>query len=125
MGVKAPPIPTHIRRLGKHGVQILWSDGHRSEYTNHHLRRHCPCATCRQRPSRALPVIGAGTEELYPARLSVVGRYAISIQWTDGHDTGIYSYRTLREICPCERCVPPPGAGPEGRAEAAAKVTVP
>jgi DUF971 family protein len=35
----------------------------------------------------------------------VVGRYAIRIQWNDGHNTGIYSYQHLRELCTCPECV--------------------
>jgi len=104
--------PSEIRRLGKHGVEIRWSDAHRSEYTNHYLRENCPCASCRERPMHSLPVVGAGGAELYPIQIGVVGRYAISIQWSDGHDTGIYSYRTLRELCPCAQCRPAQPAAP-------------
>ena len=34
-----------------------------------------------------------------------VGAYAVRIDWSDGHNTGIYSFRHLRKICPCESCV--------------------
>jgi len=30
-----------------------------------------------------------------------VGRYAVQIAWTDGHDSGIYTFEYLRELCPC------------------------
>ena len=33
-----------------------------------------------------------------------VGHYAIRIAWSDGHNTGIYSFDHLRKICPCEPC---------------------
>jgi DUF971 family protein len=33
-----------------------------------------------------------------------VGHYAIQIDFTDGHATGIYSFDYLRTICPCEDC---------------------
>ena len=33
-----------------------------------------------------------------------VGNYAVQIEFSDGHSTGIYSYGHLREICPCEAC---------------------
>ena len=33
-----------------------------------------------------------------------VGRYAINFVWSDGHDSGIYSYTFLREACPCVTC---------------------
>ena len=65
-----------------------------------------PCASCREgKPRRLLPVVG-NPGEIYPVQIGVVGRYAISIQWSDGHDTGIYSYETLRQLCPCEQCQP-------------------
>ena len=33
-----------------------------------------------------------------------VGNYAIRINWSDGHSTGIYSWEHLRQICPCPEC---------------------
>jgi DUF971 family protein len=33
-----------------------------------------------------------------------VGAYAIRIDWSDGHNTGIYSFDHLRSICPCAEC---------------------
>jgi DUF971 family protein len=33
-----------------------------------------------------------------------VGSYAIRIDWSDGHGTGIYSFDHLRRICPCKKC---------------------
>jgi len=35
---------------------------------------------------------------------SPVGNYAIQIQFSDSHATGIFSFGHLREICPCEAC---------------------
>jgi DUF971 family protein len=114
MTVAHNPIPTEIRRIGKTAVVISWGDGHRSEYSNHDLRQYCPCASCRERPSRSLPVVGPGQQEIYPLQIGLVGRYAVSVQWSDGHDTGIYSYRTLRALCPCAQCRPTDVARNEG-----------
>ncbi len=98
-------VPTTIKRLGKESIEMVWSDGHRSLYPNRYLRDHCPCAGCREgKPKFALPVVGGAGADLYPVQIGVVGRYAISIQWSDRHDTGIYSYGTLRQLCPCEEC---------------------
>ena len=97
-------MPTEIRRLGAHALRIVWADGHASEYRNDYLRERCPCAECRERPARTLPVVNESRSELYPIQIGLVGRYAVSIQWSDGHDTGIYSYQTLRALCPCGRC---------------------
>jgi len=105
------PTPREIRRLGADAVRIVWDDGHASEYRNDYLRARCPCAACRERISRRLPVINAPREALYPVQIGVVGRYAVSVTWSDGHDSGIYSYQTLRALCPCAQCQPGARAG--------------
>lgn len=99
-------VPTEIRRVGVQAVRIAWADGHQSEYRNDYLRDHCPCAECRTAPKRSLPVLNPRRDELYAVQIGLVGRYAMSVQWSDGHDTGIYSYETLRALCPCEACRP-------------------
>ena len=98
--------PQTIKRLGTDAVEIAWQDGHRSVYPNRYLRENCPCASCREGapPRRRLPVLGT-PGDLHPVQIGVVGRYALSIQWSDGHDSGIYSYDTLRLLCPCDACL--------------------
>jgi DUF971 family protein len=98
------PTPTEIRRLGTDGLRIVWKDGHQSDLGTQYLRDHCPCAECRRRPRRSLPVIARQRARVFPAAISLVGRYAVNIQWSDGHDSGIYSYHTLRRLCPCAAC---------------------
>ena len=34
----------------------------------------------------------------------IVGNYALHIEWSDGHSTGIYSFDFLRRTCPCPAC---------------------
>ncbi len=97
-----PTAPASIKRLGKESIEVLWNDGHQSIYPNRYLRDHCPCAMCRERPVRSLPVFSG--HDVHPLGIAVVGRYAVSIAWSDRHNTGIYSYETLRKICPCESC---------------------
>ena len=36
-------------------------------------------------------------------RLRAVGRYALGVDWSDGHDS-ILPFRDLRPACPCESC---------------------
>lgn len=95
--------PTVVKRIGHESVEIVWSDGHRSLYPNQYLRENCPCAHCREgKPKLALPIVQ--NAQLHPVQIGVVGRYALSIQWSDRHDDGIYSYETLRTLCPCDQC---------------------
>jgi DUF971 family protein len=37
-------------------------------------------------------------EDVRPVHLGSVGNYGLKIRWSDGHDTGIYSYDRLREL---------------------------
>ena len=39
------------------------------------------------------------SNELTIADLNIVGRYALNFRWSDGHETGIYSFKYLRELC--------------------------
>jgi len=43
-------------------------------------------------------------DDVRPVGFGQVGSYAISIDWSDGHDTGIYTFRYLRELCQCAGC---------------------
>ena len=48
----------------------------------------------------ALPISDFSISESIEIRdISIVGRYALNFRWSDGHETGIYSFRYLRELC--------------------------
>jgi DUF971 family protein len=36
--------------------------------------------------------------DVRPIKIQPVGRYAIQISWSDGHETGIYTFANLREM---------------------------
>jgi len=95
------------------GVEIVWSDGHRSRYTFPYLRDHCPCATCndeRQKKEqesskgRSGPPLPMYKPRVTARKASAVGNYAIQIDFSDAHSTGIYSFDCLRALCPCDDC---------------------
>jgi len=102
--------PEHIAISKSKGIIIDWKDGHRSEYALTYLRDKCPCAGCtgaHGTPPRQ-PEADNPFRMFQPAlkMLGVerVGNYAIRIDWSDGHNAGIYSYEHFRAICPCEEC---------------------
>jgi DUF971 family protein len=98
------------------GVDITWADGHSSHYDFAFLRDECPCATCNDERAKKVSFGLAGPASSAASILpmfkpkptarsaNVVGNYAISIAFSDGHSTGIYSYDQLRTICPCPDC---------------------
>jgi DUF971 family protein len=53
---------------------------------------------------RVIPLIVAAPSGVFATRYQLVGRYAISFAWSDGHSTGIYPYEYLLEMCDCETC---------------------
>ena len=88
-------------------LTIDWADGHRSQYDAVPLRLLCPCAFCRGEAGRpgwldTNPTLTAEQTQIVGARL--VGQYAIAVTWADGHDTGYYTYESLRDNCPCPTC---------------------
>lgn len=44
------------------------------------------------------------TDKTRLVNVDMVGSYAISIQWEDGHSTGIYNWDYLRALCSCNEC---------------------
>ena len=101
-------VPVEVRRLREEKqLRITWGDDHVSDYPLAYLRGWCPCAGCQGHGGERRYVHSADTDL---ADLSVVGRYALNLVWGDGHQTGIYTYRYLRELCPCEQCAGKPAS---------------
>ena len=109
---KPTSVKVHVKTGA--GVDITWADGHTSHFDFPFLRDHCPCATCNDERAKreSLAAMNLPTSPLLPmykpktkARAAKsLGNYALQIEFTDGHSTGIYSYDFLRTICPCEEC---------------------
>jgi len=83
-------------------LAVAWDDGHESYYEFEPLRRACPCATC-QGERNILTETKPAPPNYTPASFAmagwqVVGGYALQFRWRDGHDTGIYSFKHLRQL---------------------------
>ena len=99
------PHPTGLQRVGDDRIQIDWSDGERRVYTARGLREACPCATCREKhsapepPPTQLTVLSAAeTRPLAIAGMRPVGAYAYNIAFSDGHDSGLFTFERLRGL---------------------------
>ena len=83
-------------------VTITWEDGHVSVFELRPLRLACPCAGCRtDRAADRQPAVPA---ELAITEVDLAGAWGLTPTWNDGHASGIYSWASLRESCPCEPC---------------------
>ena len=92
--------PREIKQEDDFTLRIKWADDRECRYRAAELRRSCPCAQCVNEwtGERTLKPENI-SEETEIRDLSLVGRYAINFRWSDGHETGIYSFRFLREFC--------------------------
>ncbi|MGH9711149.1 MAG: gamma-butyrobetaine hydroxylase-like domain-containing protein [Candidatus Acidiferrales bacterium] len=114
LDVRKKPIDVKVHVSSGAGVDITWSDAHTSHYDFAYLREHCPCATCKEADekkssvaetiSSSSPALPLFKPKVTARAAAAVGNYAIQIEFTDGHATGIYSFGHFREICPCESC---------------------
>jgi len=84
-------------------LALVWEDGREDYIPLEKLRRNCPCAMCKgerdilgnvyRGPQRPL------TERSFQAVAHRrVGGYALQIDWADGHNDGLYSWETLKQI---------------------------
>jgi ATP-binding protein involved in chromosome partitioning len=100
------PLPTEIVGLLRSTVTFTWEDGHTTVYPARALRLGCRCAHCIEEMS-GRPLLDPKTvpDNVRAKGIKLIGQYAIQIEWTDNHSTGLYNFRDLRSNCPCDVCV--------------------
>ncbi len=99
-------MPTNITHNKKtHTLDITWADGRQSVYSLDALRAACPCASCRgghenmgekHQPDLRIPV----NSHVDLENLQLVGNYALQMWWSDGHNSGIFTWKFLRRVDP-------------------------
>lgn len=99
------PSPVEIIKSNNKEFEILWSDGHHSIYGYKYLRANCQCASCVDEwTGEPRIVLDSIPDNVCYSNVEKIGQYALTFDWTDGHNTGIYSYEYLRKICGCDEC---------------------
>lgn len=91
--------PTNIKfRKQSQQLEISYANDEQFSLNSEFLRVHSPSAEVRGH--------GAGQETLQTGKLKVqitelipVGNYALQLVFSDGHDSGIFSWTYLRELC--------------------------
>ncbi len=91
--------PTQIIEENDSEISIKWSDDLETKYNAVQLRKNCPCAGCidewtgeKRLKDDTIP------EDLNFGHISIVGRYALNFHFSDGHETGIFSFKFLRDL---------------------------
>lgn len=98
-------LPTSLA-IEDDSLVIVWNDDSKQKIPVRVLRQKCPCATCRERrlgqeekPASSLPVLSI--EEAKPLAITSmvpVGNYAYSIEFNDGHSSGIFTFELLKSF---------------------------
>lgn len=97
--------PRTIEKVEDAELKIVWEDGHETALGFALLRRHCPCAACKDEwTGEALLDPSSVPDTMVATRADVVGNYALSFAFSDGHGTGIYTFEMLRKLCACAEC---------------------
>jgi len=84
-------------------AHIIFYDGAHCIYSYWELRTSCTCASCiHEITGEKLLDDATIAEDIKPLGSEYVGNYGLRINWSDGHSTGIYPFRGLRDKQPHE-----------------------
>lgn len=78
-------------------LELIYPDGTRFELPCEHLRVHSPSAEVRGH-GPGQEVLPFGKEDVTIDAIEPVGSYAIKLRFSDGHDTGIYTWELLYDL---------------------------
>ena len=93
------PEPRAVELVSPDLLRIEWKDGVVSEFAARQLRLVCPCAVCvEEGTGKKLLVDESVPADIKLLEAELVGRYALSFEWSDRHNTGIFSWGFLRGL---------------------------
>jgi DUF971 family protein len=95
------PVTATDVELAAEGTRLTlrWEDGTRTGASAQVLRQQCPCAGCVDEWTNKRTLDPARVPaDLKVTQLQPVGNYALSFIFSDGHATGIYPWKHLRDI---------------------------
>ncbi|HET6603883.1 MAG TPA: DUF971 domain-containing protein [Xanthomonadaceae bacterium] len=92
------PRPTRITlHRGSHALEVAFDSGESFLLPCEYLRVHSPSAEVQGHGPGQRQLV-AGKRQVTITRVEPVGRYAVLLRFSDGHDTGIYTWQTLHEL---------------------------
>lgn len=91
--------PRQIIEESDSEISIIWSDETENSYSASRLRKDCPCAGCiNEWTGEKILNPASVADNLSFSSISIVGRYALNFHFSDGHNTGIYSFQLLKQL---------------------------
>ena len=98
MPAPSTPHPTEIKlHQTSRVLEIAYSDGRTFKLPYEYLRVHSPSAEVRGH-GPGQEVLQTGKRDVTISEVEAVGHYALRPKFSDGHDTGIFSWDYLYEL---------------------------
>ena len=92
------PVPTLLKlHRASRILEVGYADGRRYELPFEYLRVFSPSAEVRGHGGGE-PLLIGGKRRVGVIAAEPVGRYAVRLRFSDGHDTGLYSWDVLDEL---------------------------
>ncbi len=93
-------VPSDIKAIRDQAVlNIAWSDG-QFDLPFVFLRGKCACAQCvNEWTGEQILDPATVPEDITIEKMELVGSYAVRVRWSDGHNSGLYTWERLRELC--------------------------
>lgn len=92
-------LPTNLQALREEGVlRITWPDT-QADFLLAFLRRQCECAHCvNEWTGEQILDPASVPDDIVIQKMDLVGNYAVRLEWSDGHNSGLYTWKRLREL---------------------------
>jgi DUF971 family protein len=91
------PVSIELHKASRE-LELCWEHGTPCKLSCEFLRVHSPSAEVKGH-GPGQEVLQVGKKNVNIADVRPVGNYALQLVFDDGHDTGIYSWVYLRELC--------------------------
>jgi DUF971 family protein len=92
------PVPTEIKlHQASRLLEVAFNDASLFRFTCEFLRVHSPSAEVRGH-GPGQEVLQTGKRDVAITAIEPVGAYAVKLVFSDGHDTGLYSWEYLYEL---------------------------
>ncbi len=92
--------PIRIEPLSPIEIFVAWNTGEQFSLPYVEMRYYCPCAGCVDENTGQRTILRTSVApDIRPSSVQLVGRYAVQFSWSDGHQTGMYHYERLFELC--------------------------
>ena len=93
-----PLLATELKlRTRSRVLEVAFADGARFELPFEYLRTHSPSAEVKGHgPGQEVLVLGK--QKVGIRAVEPVGQYAVKLVFDDGHDSGLFSWKYLREL---------------------------